>query len=183
MTADLVSDLVKAMYEMRVDEELRREVVRAAVRDPDAFLAELAKRVGGEAVPDTVVAVTAVEVVLAALAYRRAKGETRPLRVIASRDPYPGWQPMKTLLADYAERGLIHVYEVSMRPRTRPNAKAIASSVARVARGFSARTVDVTDAPPYAVAALYSAGVRVLTVLVPLEHILVFQKFAYTVPA
>jgi hypothetical protein len=179
---DHVQVLIKTLVEGRPDEQVRMDLAKLAARYPDEVLEELARRVGGEAVPDTVVALKAVEVILAALAYRRAKGEQRPLRVIASKDPVEGWQPLRLLLDEYAAQGMVHVYEVPMRPRVRPNARTIASQVARVARGFSARTVDVTDAPPYAVAALYSAGVRVLTVLVPLEHVLVFQKFSFTLP-
>ncbi len=163
-------------------EEARMALVKHAVREPDRVIEEFSRRVGGEAVPDTVVVQKAVEVVLAAIALRRAKNVEKPLRVLVPKEPVPGWQPLRLLVEDYASRGLIHVYEYPSRPRTKPSVRNIASQIARIARGFSARTVDVTDAPPYAVAALYSAGVRVLTMLVPLEHILFFQKFSYTVP-
>ncbi len=166
-------------------EEARLELVKQAIRRPEEVLSVLAKRVGGDVVPDTIIVRTAVENVLATLAYKHAQSDSRPLRVIAPSEPISGWQPLRLLLEDYQVRGLIHVYEVPMKPTVRTPARLLASKVARIVRGVSARTVDVTDAPPFIVASLYSAGVRQLTMLVYIEHTktIVFQKFGYTTPA
>ncbi len=180
---DLVAAVVKAMEEGEVNEDLRTELARAALRSLDQLLEEMAKRVGGDTVPDTVIARTAIEVLLAALAYARSKGVSRPIRLLLPSEPVPGWNPLRTVAEELAARRLIHVYPYQPRPRLRQHVKTIAARLARTVKGFSARTVDVTDAPPYAVAALYSAGVRTLTVLVASEHIAVFQKLSYTLPA
>ena len=179
---ELVAALLQAMESGEVGEELRLRLVKAALRSLDDLLAEMAKRVGGDAVPDTVVATRAVEVVLAALAYARSKNAARPLRLLIPGEPVPGWAPLKTLSEELAARGLVHLYQYPARPRVRLHVRTVASKIARMVKGFSGRTVDVTDAPPFAVAALYSAGVRTLTVLVPAEHVAVFQKLSYTVP-
>lgn len=158
-------------------EEARERLARALLEDLEGGLQEAAKRVGGEVVPDTVVARTALEVAVAAMAYARGSG--RRLRVIAPSEPVPGWGPLNTLLSAMEENGLVEVYRLQLIASTRPTARDIARRVAKIARGISAKVVDVSDAPPYVVAGLHAGGVRTLTVLVDLGYMAVFQKFGF----
>ena len=174
-----VGDLFRLALASR-KEDVRRQLVEAVLESPDKSLEEIARRVGGDAVPDTVVTMTAVEPVLAAIAYARVKGARR-LRIIAPSEPVEGWGPLNTLLEVFAAEKIADVYRVPLQPSARLHAKEIARKVARMVRGFSARIVDVTDAPAYAVTGLYSGGVRVLTVLVDVGYAALFQKFSFTV--
>ncbi|ABM80827.1 hypothetical protein [Hyperthermus butylicus] len=160
-------------------EDVRRQLIETVLESLDEAFEAIAQRVGGDAVPDTVIARTAVEPVLAAIAYSRVKGARR-IRVIASSEPVEGWGPLNTLLEVLAAERIVDVYRVPLQPSTRLHVKEVVRRVARITRGFSARVVDVTDAPAYAVAGLYSAGVRVLTVLVDAGYAALFQKFSFT---
>ncbi len=163
-------------------EEHRMELVRMLIRSPREVLEEVAKRVGAEAVPDTVIARTSVETVVAALAVLQSEKQGSKLRVVAPSRQVPGWLPLNTLLDYLAEEGLANVFRVDMTPRARARARDLAAKAVRVIRGISPKVVDVTDAPPFIVAGLYSAGVRVMTILVDLEVVAVFQKFGFIIP-
>ncbi|MET1100944.1 MAG: hypothetical protein ABWW69_00480 [Pyrodictiaceae archaeon] len=157
-------------------EERRMELAKLAAAGLEEALEEIAKRVGGELVPDTVIALRSIEVVLAALALRRAQGDERPLRLLVPRDPVPGWMPLRMLVEELAARGLVHVYETPVVPRIRPSARDIVERAARILRGFSARIVDITDSPPHLAVSVVRSGAWRLTMLVVLEHMAVFQR-------
>ncbi len=157
------------------DENARMRLVKAFLEDIDEAMNIFARRVGGDIAPDTVVVRTAAEIVIAALAYSRRK-----LRIVMPSEPFPGWKPLLGLVEALSARRMVEVYRVPMQPSSRLPASMLARRVARVAKGFSAKVVDVSDAPPTAVAGLYGAGVRILTVLVDLGYVYVFQKFSYT---
>ena len=163
---------------LRGSVEAREELAKLAYRSLEELLDAVAARTGGEAAPDTVAASSRPEVVLAAAALRRGKGGR--LRILVPRDPVPGWAPLLAVVDRLVEEGLGEAYRVPFWPGGRLRAREAARSVARVARGFSARTVDVTDASPIVVAGLYGAGVRSLTVLVDAGYAAVFQRFGYT---
>ncbi|NOZ89060.1 MAG: hypothetical protein GXO15_03955, partial [Crenarchaeota archaeon] len=131
-----------------------------------------ARRVGGDA-PDTGFVTVAAEVVAAAAALRPG------VRVVAPSEPEPGWGPLQRLLEMLEAEGLARVYRMPMRPGGRLRAWDVARRAGRMARGLSARLVDVTDAPPPVVAGLYGGGVRLLTVLVDMGYTAVFQRFGY----
>ena len=158
-------------------EEARERLAAAFLEDVERGLETIARRVGGETVPDTIVARTALEFVLAAAAYAWKEGER--LRVIASSEPIAGWKPLNQVLTVMEDNGIVEVYRLPLIASAKPTARDIARRVARLAKGVSSRVVDVSDAPPYVVAGLYAGGVRILTVLVYLGHIAVFQKFGF----
>jgi len=153
-------------------EEARWVLVKRFISSPDEVLGELGRRVGGEPVPDTVVAARAVEVVLASLAVRG-----RGLRLVVPDEPVPGWGPLAALVEELPRLGLGSVYRVPFWPRPRLRALEAVRRAARVLRGFSARIVDVTDASPLIAAAAQAGGARWLTVLVDYGHVAVFDKF------
>ena len=154
----------------------RARLVELVYEDVDAVLRAVSGVVGGDTVPDTVAAMRAAEVVVAAL----AAGASGRLRLLIPRDPVPGWAPLRSLAELLASRGLAVVYTVPMQPSSRVAAREVARRAGRVARGISARVVDVTDASPPVVAGLYGGGVRYLTVLVDAGYMAVFQRFTYT---
>lgn len=175
MSIDAEELLVEFKKAFTGDESARTRFVGVFLEDIDEAISTLARRVGGDVAPDTVIVRTAAEVVVAALALSRRK-----LRVVVPSEPFPGWRPLLDLVEVLSAKRMVEVYRVPMQPSSRLPASLVARKVARVARGFSAKVVDVSDAPPTAVAGLYGAGVRTLTVLVDLGYVYVFQKFSYT---
>lgn len=163
---------------MESSEEAREKLAEHLVEDIDHGLESIARRVGGEAKPDTVIAMTALEPVVAAVAYAWQEGKR--VRVITSSEPLPGWRPLNKIITILEEKGFIEVYRMPLKASSKPTARDIVRRVARLAKGISARIVDVTDAPPYAVAGLYAGGVRSLTVLVHLGYVAVFQRFGFS---
>ncbi|HIQ23451.1 MAG TPA: hypothetical protein EYH50_00160 [Pyrodictium delaneyi] len=158
-------------------EEARERLAAVFLEDVEQGLEAIARRVSGEALPDTIVARTALEIVLAAAAYAWKEGKR--LRVMASSEPIPGWRPLNQVLAVIEENGIVEVYRLPLIASAKSTARDIARRVARLVKGISSRVVDVSDAPPYIVAGLYTGGVRTMTVLVDLGHIAVFQKFGF----
>ncbi len=159
---------------------LESELLKAARKSLESLLEEVAKRVGFEAKPDMVIARTSIAPVMAAAAL--AWKDDRILKLLLPSKPLPGWMALQELGDILEEAGIARVYRVDMSPKTRPTARDVATKTARIVKACSPRVVDVTDAPPYTIAPLYSAGVRVLTVLVPLEYAVVFQKFSFITP-
>ncbi|MET1129157.1 MAG: hypothetical protein ABWW70_07565 [Thermoproteota archaeon] len=155
-------------------EEARRELVEAVLEDLNAALEAIARYVGGEVRPDTVLVRTAAEVVLAAAAYVAAEGGR--LRVVAPKDPLPGWNPLNALLEALAEAGIAEIYRVEVRPTARRPASELARRAAKLLKGLSPKVVDVTDAAPFHVLAAYASGVRALSILVDLDYAAVFQR-------
>jgi hypothetical protein len=163
-------------------EEYRAQLVRAYLDEGDKALAEIAKRVGGDAIPDTLIVRTSVETVLAALAYLKTMKAGRRLRIVAPEEPHEGWGPLNELVEVLMENREADVYRVQMTPSVRIHVRDVARKVGRMLRGFSARIVDVTDAPGYIGASLYAAGVRTVTVLVDAGYAAIFQKLNITMP-
>ncbi len=161
-------------------EDYRAQLVRAYMDDEEGALSEIGRRVGGETVPDTIIVRTGVEVVLAALAYIHAERVARRLRIVAPSEPHEGWGPLNELLEYLAVKGRADVYRVPMTPTHRLHVRDAARKLGRVLRGFSARVVDVTDAPAFTAPGVYAAGVRVLTVLVETSYGAIFQKLNFT---
>ncbi len=162
----------------RRDEASRRMLAELVLSQPGESISVIARRVGGDTVPDTVVVRTSVEAVVAALAALRDKGER--LRVVLPSEPVEGWAPLLALVEGLAEQGLAEVYRAPLVPSPRLRAQEAVRRLARLFRGAAARVVDVTDAGPLAVAAAYSGGARWLTVLVDYQHSAVFQRFWFT---
>ncbi len=175
MSIDTEELLVEFKKAFTGDENARMRLVEVFLENIDEAISTLARRVGGDVTPDTVIVRTAAEVVIAALAR-----SGRKLRVVVPSEPFPGWKPLLDLVEVLSAKRMVEVYRVPMQPSSRLPASLLARRVARVAKGFSAKVVDVSDAPPMAVAGLYGAGVRTLTVLVDLGYVYVFQKFSYT---
>lgn len=163
-------------------EEYRVQLVRAYIDSGEQVLEEVAKRVGGDVAPDTVIVRTSVEIVIAALAYLHTSKHQRRLKIVAPEEPHEGWGPLNELLEVLAERREADVYRVYMTPSVRLHVRDVARKVGRILRGFSARIVDVTDAPGYVAAVLYSAGIRTVTVLVDAGYAALFQKLNITLP-
>jgi hypothetical protein len=155
-------------------EEPRWVLVKSFLSSPERVLEEIRRRVGGELVPDTVVASRAVEVVLAALA---ARGR---VRLVIPSSPVPGWGPLLALAEELPRLGLGDVYSTPFWPSSGLRAVDVVRRVARVFRGAAVRIVDVTDASPLAVAAAQPGGARWLTVLADMEYTVVFEKFWFT---
>jgi len=162
-------------------EKARSELVKCAYRDLDTVLDEVAKRVGGEVVPDTVAVATKVEVVFAALAFVRAKKMATKLKVLIPSDPVPGWMPLVSAVEFLQEQKLVALYRVPFYPSLRLHARQATIKVARTLTGLSARVVDITDASPLVVVALYPAGVRTPSILVHVGYAALFQKLSFAV--
>ncbi len=160
-------------------EENRAVLVESFLRDPKRAIETLSRFLGGEHTPDTVVARTAAENVIAAVVLNRISGN-RAVKVVAPREPIRGWAPLNTLLDELAQLGYIHVYRTSFSPNSRVHAKKIVHNVAKIARGLSAKIADVSDTPPPVLAGLYAGGVRRFLVLVYLGHVAVYQQFSFT---
>ena len=171
-------DVVEALRRVLAEpgEETRRLLAEAFASDPAAAAEELARRVGGDAAPDTCVATVRAEVAAVAVAAAHAAG--RRLRLIVPRDPVPGWAPLRAVAAAAAEAGLAEVYEAPLLPGSRLHASAVERRLARLLRGISPGCVDVTDAPATAVLAAYAAGVRCFLYLVDTGYSLVYQRFS-----
>jgi hypothetical protein len=152
-------------------EEARRRLVGLLLEDPEGVLEEISKRVGGDAAPDTVVARSAVEPVVAALALRRR------VRLVVPRDPVPGWGPLLDLAEALPGLGLGEVYRAPLSASARLPARRAVAVLARLYRGLSASVIDVTDGGPLAVAAAQPGRARWLTVLVDAQYMAVFQRF------
>ncbi len=172
----LAEDVVAEHWWRMVEEgseEARMAFARLLLTDPDRVLGVVAKRVGGEWVPDTVIAGRALEVVVAALSLRRQEG--KKLRLVLPRDPVPGWAPLLMVSEDLAIRGLVEVYRVPFTPSHKPTAREVYRRAVRVFKGFSAGVADVTDASPVLAIAAHSVA-RYTTVLVFIGHAAVFQR-------
>jgi len=176
------SDMVwKLFTEGEGGEKARSELVKCAYRDLDGVLDEVAKRVGGEVVPDTVAAATRVEVVFAALAYMKAKKMTTRLKVLIPSEPVPGWMPLVSAAEFLQEQKLVVLYRVPFYPSLRLHAKQAIVKIARTIAGLSSRVVDITDASPMVVVALYPAGVRTPSIMVHAGYAALFQKLSFAV--
>lgn len=176
------NDMVwKLFTEGEGGEKERSELVKCAYRDLDTVLDEVAKRVGGEVVPDTVAAATKVEVIFAALAYMRAKKMTTKLKVLIPSEPVPGWMPLVSAAELLQEQRLATVYRVPFYPSLRLHAKQATAKIARTLMGLSAKIVDITDASPLIVVALYPAGVRTPSIMVHAGYAALFQKLSFAV--
>jgi hypothetical protein len=165
-------------------EDYRDKLVQEFLRDVDTGLLELSKFIGGELFPDTVVASTAAENVIAALAIRKAKKQEEErktvLKVIAPSEPIEGWRPLQVLLEELSIKNYVTVIRTRFTPSSRFTAKRIVSNISRVARGASPRVVDVSDANPLVVAGLCSGGVKRFVVLVDIDYAVVYQHFSCT---
>lgn len=176
------SDIVwKLFTEGRGGEKERNELVKCAYRDLDTVLDEVAKRVGGEVVPDTVAVATKVEVVFAALAYMRAKKMAAKLRVLIPSEPVPGWMPLVSATELLQEQRLATTYRVPFYPSLRLHARQATVKVARTLVGLSAKVVDITDASPLIVVALHPAGIRTPSIMVHAGYAALFQKLSFAV--
>ena len=162
-------------------EKERNELVKCAYHDLDTVLNEVAKRVGGEVVPDTVAAAVKVEVVFAALAYMRAKKVATRLKVLIPSEPVPGWIPLVSATELFQEQGLATVYRVPFYPSLHLHARQATVKVARTLIGLSAKVVDITDASPLIVVALHPAGVRTPSIMIHTGYAALFQKLSFTV--
>ena len=160
-------------------EENRLVLVEHFLKNPDRSINILSGFIGGEYSPDTVAAKTAVENIIAAIVLNQVNNE-KITKVIMPREPVPGWAPLNVLLDELTRIGYVHVYRVSFIPSGRLHAKRIVRDVAKIARGLSAKIVDVSDSTPPVLAGLYAGGVRRFLVLVYLGHIAVYQHFTFT---
>jgi len=160
-------------------EENRLKLVEAFLKDLEGSVKALSRFIGGERVPDTVVATLSVENVIAGLVLSKLSGR-RVLRVIIPRRPVPGWGPLNLLVEELSTREMIHVYRTEFYPSGRLHARSIVREVARLARGISAKDVDITDASPSVIGGLYAGGVRGFLVLVYHGYSAVYQYFTFT---
>lgn len=155
-------------------------LVRRFLKDIDNSVELLSRVIGGEDTPDTVATMASPENVIAALVLNTVKKTGRKLRVIAPKEPVPGWDPLNLLIDELLEREIIEVYRVSFRPSGRNHARRIVRNVARIARGLSAKNVDVTEATAPVIAGLYAGGARRFLVLVYQGYIVSYQSFSFT---
>ncbi|BEP16957.1 hypothetical protein PYJP_03090 [Pyrofollis japonicus] len=163
-------------------EEHREKLVQEFLKDINTNLLELSRFIGGEFFPDTVIASTAAENVIAALATKVSRKQDKEretiLKIIAPSEPIEGWRPLQVLLEELSFENYVTVIRTRFTPSSSFTAKKVVSRISRVAKGASPKIVDVTDANPLVVAGLCSGGVRRFVILVDIGYAAVYQHFS-----